>query len=135
MCADGSVDTLDPQRAEVTLTVVTVAGCVLVGLIDGLTCNLEGVLAAAIIAFCCFDYLFVTGVGYNTTFNSRHSVSSLARVRHVAFDNLLVRCRESCRATSGTDEFGGAFDHAVAFASLTCNNAARGRHFKALFGA
>mgnify|MGYP006253298995 CR=1 FL=1 len=45
------IDPLNPQSAEVALAVMTIAGRILIGLIDRLCSNLEGVLATAIIAF------------------------------------------------------------------------------------
>ena len=76
MRTDSSVDTLDPQRAEVALAVLAVAGCVLVGLVDGLTGNLEGALAAAIVTFGGLDDLLVTGVSYGSTFNAGYLLIS-----------------------------------------------------------
>lgn len=69
------VDPLDPQSTEIALAVLAVACCVLVGLVYGLTCNLEGVLAAAIVTFGGLDNLLVTGVSGRTTFNSGHAFS------------------------------------------------------------
>ncbi len=70
MTTHSRIDTLDPQSAEIALAVVTVAGCVLVRLIDGLRCDFECVLATTIIAFGLIDDFLVTGVGYCTTFNA-----------------------------------------------------------------
>jgi hypothetical protein len=41
MGAHGGVDPLDPQRAEIALAVLAVAGGVLVGLVDGLRATLK----------------------------------------------------------------------------------------------
>ena len=63
MGAHGRIDPLDPQGAEIALAVLAVTGLVLVRLVDGLCCHLEGILAATVIAFGLVDDLFVTRVG------------------------------------------------------------------------
>ena len=70
MAAHCGINPLDPQRTEVALAVLAVAGRILVGLVDGLRGDLEGVLAAAIVTFRCLDDLLVTGVGDGSTFNT-----------------------------------------------------------------
>ena len=77
MRTHGCVDPLDPQRTEVALAVLAVTGCVLVRLVDGLARDLEGILAAAVIAFRGFDDFLVTGVSCGSTFNAgRIGISS-----------------------------------------------------------
>jgi hypothetical protein len=77
MRTHSSVDPLDPQRAEITLAILTVTGCILVRLIDGLARYLKGIFATSIITFSGFDDFFVTGVGCGSTFYAGHiSISS-----------------------------------------------------------
>ncbi|OWK26328.1 hypothetical protein AJ87_03255 [Rhizobium yanglingense] len=52
--ADGSVDALDPKRAEIALVNLAVAVGVLLGAIDGSLGGTDGVLAAAVEAFAAF---------------------------------------------------------------------------------
>ncbi len=70
--AHSRVDPLNPQGAEIPLAVLAVTGRVLVGLVDRLAGNFKGALAAAVIAFCLIENLFVTGVSGRATFNSGH---------------------------------------------------------------
>ena len=60
------VDALDPQAAEVTLAIMTVASCVLVCFIDSLCCNFERILATSIVTFSVVDDFLVTAMGDNT---------------------------------------------------------------------
>ena len=76
MLADGGVDALDPQRAEIALLRAAVAIGVLPGLLDGLAGDADGVLAAAVKAFCLLQDGLMTGV------------RRLRRVSHVTFLNL-----------------------------------------------
>ena len=78
MCTNSCVDTLDPQCAEITLTILTVTCCVLVCFINRLGRYLEGILATAVVAFRLLDDFLVTGVGYGTTFNAGHSSEFLS---------------------------------------------------------
>ena len=80
MGADGGVDALDPQGAELTLAGLAVAGRVLVGLVDGLGRGAEVAAAGAVIAFRGLEHLLVTGVSGRATFNSGHG-SGLLSVR------------------------------------------------------
>ena len=64
----GSVDTGDPESAECTLLVATVAVGILACTHDRLFGDAEDITAATAIAFRCFDDFFVTGAGGNAAF-------------------------------------------------------------------
>jgi hypothetical protein len=66
--ANARIDALDPQAAEVTLAIMTVASCVLVCFIDSLCCNFERILATSIVTFGLVDDFLVTAMGDNTPF-------------------------------------------------------------------
>ncbi len=66
--ANARVDALDPQAAEITLAIMTVASCVLICFIYRLGCNFERVLTTAIVPFCLVDNFLVTAMGDNTPF-------------------------------------------------------------------
>ncbi len=76
MRTNSRVDTLDPQRAEAALAVMTVACGVLVRLVDCLCCYLKGILAATVIAFRLLDDLLVTRVRDGSAFYSGHVLIS-----------------------------------------------------------
>ena len=116
--AHRSVDPLDPQGAEVALAVLAVPGGVLVCLVDRLTGDLEGVLAATVIAFRGIGDLLVTCVGNCPTFNACHVSVSLPVVGHELLDDLLIGRAHFRGATCVTDEFLGPLDHAMPLAGL-----------------
>ena len=75
--ADGSVDTLDPQSAEIALLNLAVAISLLAGLFDGLARDADGVLAAAVETLGLLEYLVVLGAGSYATFYACHVMISL----------------------------------------------------------
>ncbi|MNY17292.1 hypothetical protein D3C86_1506000 [compost metagenome] len=75
--ANSSVDTLDPQSAEVALVDLAVAVSVLLGTIHGSLCCADGVLAAAVEALGCLECLGVLGAGSYATFYACHVMISL----------------------------------------------------------
>ncbi len=68
--ADGSVDTLDPQGAEIALLDATIAVGVLAGLFDGLLGDTDRRLSAAVLTLGSLQDLLVTGVIGNASFNA-----------------------------------------------------------------
>ena len=70
MVTDGSVDALDPEGAEIALLDATIAVGVLASLFDGLLGDTDRRLAAALIALRSLQYLFMTGVSGNASFNA-----------------------------------------------------------------
>src|SRR5690348_3133897 len=70
--ANRGVDSLDPQSAEAPLLHLAVAIGVLPGLLDGLTGDADGVLAAAVIALRIFQDPLVLGAGGYTAFDACH---------------------------------------------------------------
>jgi hypothetical protein len=72
MLTHGRVDPRDPEPAEHTLTISTIAIGVLAGAHDRLLGDPEDVLATTTIALGQSDNFFVTGTGSDATFNSGH---------------------------------------------------------------
>jgi hypothetical protein len=68
--ADGSVDALDPEGAEIALVDLAVAVGVLLGAIDGSLGGTDGVLAAAIEALGLLENLLVLGVSGDASLNT-----------------------------------------------------------------
>ena len=116
----GSVDPLDPERAEVTLARLAVAGCVLVGLVDRLRGSAEIARARGVIAFRLLQHFLVRGVGdFPDLTRDIVQVSRSAVVGHVFLHDLRIRFAQHHGACGVADEFRGAFDHAVALAGVT----------------
>ena len=133
--AHRSVDPLDPQGAEVALAGLTVAGGVLVGLVDRLGGGAEVARARGVIAFRLFQHLLVRGVGDFTGFNARHgSELRSAVVGHVFLHDLRIRFAQHHGASGVADEFRGAFDHAVALTCVTDFDLAGGGELEPLLG-
>ena len=70
--AHRGVDPLDPQRAEAALLHLAVAVGVLAGLLDRLTGDADGVLAAAAIALGLVEQPLVLGAGGNPALDTCH---------------------------------------------------------------
>ena len=79
--ADSSVDTLDPQSAEVPLFDLAIAIRILAGLFDGLARDADGVLAATAIALGLIENPLVLGAGGNTAFDTGHALVLLKNYR------------------------------------------------------
>src|SRR5690606_18897374 len=131
--ADTGVDTLDPERTEIALPRAAVAIGILAGLLHRLIGDAEGILAAAIIAFCLLDDLAVPGMGGDAPFYARHETSPWSRgtlfqaVRRENLHNPLgIRLGDEGRAAQIADLLVGPFDHAVTLASLAALHLARG---------
>ena len=58
MLANGSVDALYPQSAEITLAILAVAISILQRLLDCLLCDADGVLTTAVETLCGFQDLW-----------------------------------------------------------------------------
>src|SRR5690606_404867 len=137
--AAASVDALDPQGAEVALLGLAVAVGVLTGLFDGLTCNADGALAAAVIAFCLFKNALVAGAARHASFHSCHDRSpSLPLCQPVGrpfLDGARAGVRNDGGAAVLTDLLGRALDHAVTLADLAVLDLAGRGELEAFFDA
>src|SRR5690606_2061032 len=76
MLADGSVDALDPQSAEVALVDLAVAVGELLGTVDRCLGGADGVLAAAVETLGCLQRLLVLGMGRYAAFYTCHVMIS-----------------------------------------------------------
>jgi hypothetical protein len=68
MLADGGIDALDPEGAEIPLLDLAVARCVLHRAIDGSLCSADGVLATAVKALGGLQNLLMLGARGNASF-------------------------------------------------------------------
>ncbi len=75
--ADGGVDALDPERAEIALAALAVAVGILHRLVDGLLGDADGILAAAVKTLGGLQNFLVLGVGGNASFYTCHVIISL----------------------------------------------------------
>src|SRR5690606_35472895 len=75
--ANGSIDALNPQGAEIALLHLAVASRILPGTIDGRLCSADRILAAAVKALGCLEGLGVLGAGRYATFYACHVMISL----------------------------------------------------------
>nr|CAI0340404.1 hypothetical protein SHINE37_44273 [Rhizobiaceae bacterium] len=124
--ADGSVDALDPERAEIALVDLAVAVGELLGTINRGLGGADGVLAAAVEALGCLQRLLVLGVGGYAAFYTCHVMISLTyqiarlvseTVRQVVLDDLLaIGLGQHHGAARVANELVGTLDHAVALA-------------------
>ncbi|CCF21957.1 protein of unknown function [Pseudorhizobium banfieldiae] len=142
--ADGCVDTLDPQGAEVALLNPTVAGGILARTVDRGLCGADGVLAAAVEALGGLEGLGVLGAGRYATFYACHVMISLndpnservsETVRQVVLDDLLaIWFGKDHRAACIADELVGPLDHSVALTSSGREDLAGSRDLEPLLG-
>jgi hypothetical protein len=79
--ACSSVDTCDPQSAELTLTLTTVTVCILTSFDDSLFGNSEYTAASTVVTFGLFQDFLVTGASLYTTFYARHGNSFLLKTK------------------------------------------------------
>src|SRR5882757_6340916 len=70
----GSVDTGDPQRAELTLLLPTIAIRILTGLDDGLLGGAKYFTAGVVVTLRLGEDFLVTATGHHSTFYSCHDV-------------------------------------------------------------
>src|SRR5690606_7710209 len=75
LCANRRIDALDPQRAEVPLLNLAVAVGILPGLLDRLTGDADGILAATAIALGLVENPLVLLARGNAAFDARHVLS------------------------------------------------------------
>src|SRR5690349_15127203 len=96
MLADGSVDALDPKRAEGPLAVLAVAIGVLSRPVDRRLGGADGVLAPAVKAFGALQDFLVLGVRCDAALHSRHGGSPGISVGQGC-------CRKYCLMLSPSD--------------------------------
>ena len=131
---DARVDPLDPERAEVALAGLAVAGGVLLRLVHRLRRGAEVGAAGAIVALGLLDDLAVRGVRDDAGFDTGHFGSS-AVVGHVFLDDLRIRVRQDHRAARVADELRRPLDHSVPLARGARLHQPGGGHAEALLGA
>src|SRR6185369_6906935 len=134
--ADGGVDPLDPQSAEVPLLHLAVAVGILPGLLDRLAGDADGVLAPAVIALGLVEQALVLGPGGHTPFDSCHVAASLLQaVRGPGLHARRVGVGENFCAAVLADVLGVVADQPVALARHAMLDLAGRRELEALFDA
>src|SRR5579864_8079041 len=134
--ANRRIDSLDPECAKAPLLHLAIAIGVLAGLLDRLSGDADGVLAAAIIALRLLEKAFVLGAGGHTPFDSCHGRTSLLQaVGRPALHRLRVGVAEDFGTAVLADIFGIVADQAVTLSRDPVFDLARRRELEALFDA
>src|SRR5580704_199188 len=140
------IETLNPESTECAFSPLAVAISVLVGLLDRLLGNANGILAPPVKSLRGLEDLLMFCVARDPALHARHGESPSAdcvqtqvRFRSAVrqeglFDGLSVGLEQHARATQLPNLLVGTFDHPVALPGVLVEHLAAAGHFESLLG-